>query len=371
VSSGGPAAACDPHRSRHADRHQAENEARSRASAALEEERIAALGPVVDVALACVEYFPTREQRDTAGSKRDARNRLTRHVISNTALASTPLALLTVGQLAGLKLDKRTKNDFRAALNMAAKRHRDVLPPTLRDVIRDGLASSHGPARAPRGERAGLPDSDVRRLIDSGWAVDEEGGWAGALVRLVMVLAATGARFSQVVRMRVADVQPAQARLMIPTSRKGGGVKASSHVAVRVGPDVLAALAPAIAGRLGHELLFMRPSWRLAVGLAWERGEESRPWGESNELRRPWAAIVARAGLPSTVTPYALRHSSICRALKAGLPVQLVARLHDTSAAMIEANYSAQIVSLMDELAERAIIPLTSPAATPIAAVKR
>jgi integrase len=86
--------------------------------------------------------------------------------------------------------------------------------------------------------------------------------------------------------------------------------------------------------------------------------------------RTPWAAIVAKAGLPSTGTPYGLRHSSICRALKAGLPVQLVARLHDTSAAMIEANCSSQIVSLMDELAEQAIIPLTSPPATPIAAVR-
>jgi hypothetical protein len=111
----------------------------------------------------------------------------------------------------------------------------------------------------------------------------------------------------------------------------------------------------------------LRPSWRLAGGLTWERGEESRPWSSSHDLRRPWAAIVARAGLPSTVTPYALRHSSICRALRAGLPVSLVAKIHDTSAVMVEANYSAQIVSLMDESAERAIIPRAPATVTPIA----
>ncbi len=355
--------------------HQAQAKARELAAAAVEEERIAALGPPLDVERAVEEYLEERERRHEqhglAGAKTNARARLMRDVLSNKALASTQLALLTANHLAGLKLDKRTANDLKAALNMAAKRYRDQLPPTLRDVIKDGLASSHGPARPPQGAQAGLPDADVRALVAAAWAVDEEAGWDGGLGRLILVLAATGARFSQVVRMRVADVQAAQGRLMIPTSRKGRGVKASAYTAVRVGPDVLAALAPATAGRFGHEPLLLRPSLRLAGQLAWERSEERAPWRSSNDLRAPFAAIVAKAGLPPAVTPYSLRHSSICRALRAGLPVQLVARLHDTSAVMIESNYSAQIVSLLDELAERAIIPLTSPPATPIAAVRR
>ena len=359
--------------------HEAQAKARELAAAAAEEERLARLGPPLTVARAVEEYVEAREQRweshGGAGAKGNARNRLARHVLSDRALASTPLAALTANQLAawlaGRAHDQRTMHDFKAALNLSAKRHRDVLPPTLRDAIRDGLAGSHARARAPRDAQVGLPDADVRRVVAAAWQVDEEAGWDGGLGRLVMALAATGARMSQVVRMRVADVQLAQGRLMVPTSRKGGGAKMASHVAVRVGPDVLAALAPATAGRLGHESLFLRPHWRLAAGLAWERGEELRPWASSDSLRRPWAAVVAKAGLPSTVTPYALRHSSICRALKAGLPVQLVARLHDTSAAMIERNYSAQIVSLMDEFAERAIIPLTTPPPAPIAAVRR
>ena len=58
--------------------------------------------------------------------------------------------------------------------------------------------------------------------------------------------------------------------------------------------------------------------------------------------------------------PYSLRHSSIVRGLRAGLPVRLVAALHDTSSAMIERHYAAFIVDAMDELAARAVVPLTT-----------
>jgi hypothetical protein len=58
------------------------------------------------------------------------------------------------------------------------------------------------------------------------------------------------------------------------------------------------------------------------------------------------------------IVPYAFRHSSIVRGLRAGLPVRLVAVLHDTSSAMIEKHYSAYIIDAMDELAARAVVPL-------------
>jgi len=51
---------------------------------------------------------------------------------------------------------------------------------------------------------------------------------------------------------------------------------------------------------------------------------------------------------------YALRHSSIVRALGAGLPIRLVAALHDTSVEMIEKHYAAFIVDATEELARRA-----------------
>jgi hypothetical protein len=53
-----------------------------------------------------------------------------------------------------------------------------------------------------------------------------------------------------------------------------------------------------------------------------------------------------------------LRHSSIVRALSAGVPVRLVAALHDTSVQMIEQHYSAYIVDATEEIARRAVTPL-------------
>jgi hypothetical protein len=65
-----------------------------------------------------------------------------------------------------------------------------------------------------------------------------------------------------------------------------------------------------------------------------------------------------------------LRHSAIIRALKLALPVQLVARIFDTSAIMIQKNYSASIVDALGELAERLAVPLAPVAPSPLAAVR-
>ena len=58
------------------------------------------------------------------------------------------------------------------------------------------------------------------------------------------------------------------------------------------------------------------------------------------------------------VIPYAFRHSSIVRGIRANLPIRLVAAMHDTSVAMIEAHYAAWIVDGLEELAARAVVPL-------------
>ncbi len=58
------------------------------------------------------------------------------------------------------------------------------------------------------------------------------------------------------------------------------------------------------------------------------------------------------------VIPYALRHSSIVRGIRAGLPIRLVAAVHDTSVQLIERHYSRWIVDGLEELAARAVVPL-------------
>jgi integrase len=359
---------------------QAQDKARERLKALVEEERIAAHGPTITVRDAISEYVGAREAKDHGqiGFKRDARSRLTKHVLADEKLASTPMAALTTDDLArwreSLKMAagtvQRVASDFKASLNRAARRSKAQLPPSIRETIRDGLANTHPTPPVAR-EAQVLPDPDTRALISAAWEVDAEGDWGGDLARLVVVLAATGARFSQVMRVTVGDVQPAQKRLMIPVSYKGRGIKTSSYIGVRVGDDVLAVLAKATAGRRRSERLLLRPHWRQIAVTQWVHGERG-PWFASSELLRPWKAIIARAGLAQGTIPYALRHSSIVRGLRAGLPVRLVAALHDTSSAMIEAHYSAFIVDAMDELAARAVVPLTTVPATvtPIAAVR-
>jgi len=229
------------------------------------------------VADAVEAYLKLRESREIArrgtdGLRSDARSRLTKHVlVAAPDLAAKPLHELTAEHLktwrAGrskLLADvKRLINDFRAALNEAASTYRKQAP-GLAEEIREGFKSSEAKSATAR-EHQILTDADVRAILAAAAKVDARGRWDGALVRLVAVLAATGARFSQIVRMRVADVQPSRNRLMVPVSAKGRGVKQRPQIAVQVGEDVLEMLRPAaldppaLDTRIGRRLERGRP----------------------------------------------------------------------------------------------------------------
>jgi integrase len=338
-------------------------------------ERITALGPVVTVAGAVQEYL----------APRDAALGKLKHVTADKALAGTPLASLTADQLthwrSGLRKTlseasaRRVANDLRAALNGAAKRHHAKLPTTLRDVIRIGLGVPEGAkienARPPQI----LHDPDIRRLIDAAWQIDKDQDWGGDLARLIVGLAATGARFSQLTRCAVSDLDVGRRLLMVPVSRKGRGEKKATHTPVPIGDDVVEALEPLTRWRkAGTDPLFIRPRWRRvsgagAFGVMEKYSREA--WGEATTLARPWEEILKRAGLPDDLVPYCLRHSSIVYGLKAGLPVALVARMHDTSGQMLEAAYTRFIAGALEDLARNVIRPMTSPPPAPLRSVER
>ncbi len=363
---------------------------RERVEAARREERATADGAPRTVATAVATYCEMRDARDTARKGRpvrsDATHKLERYVIGREArgrraavdpapLAAIPLHELAESDLiawrAGLPDDmkattrQRTINDLKAALNGAYLEHRSRLPATLPGVIKVGLSAAaagasglldHEPDDVAR-ENQILPDATVGAIIAAARDVDDAKGMDGDLFRMVITLAATGARFSQVARMSVRDLQPAQSRLMVPTSRKGKGRKARA-TPVPIGPDVLAALLPAIKGRAPGEPLLTRKRLAQAAGsIRWvEAGRGA--WGTPSELVRPWAAIREAVGLAPDVVPYALRHSSIVRGIRAGLPLRLVAAMHDTSVAMIERHYGRWIADGLDDLAAAAVVPL-------------
>jgi len=352
---------------------QAKNKAAQVVERERQRERDAGKEPIPTVREVIETYTAKRQARaekQEGARPRDASGRLALHVLGKP-LADKRLDVLSDEDLADWRAElpetlatssiQRIVNDLRAALNAAPPRILKRLPASYLTMVKLGLKAGEAEPAAAR-DGAALPDADVRRIIEAARTIDYADEWSGDLFRLVLVLAATGMRFSQIRRIQVGDVQPEQSRLMIPTSRKGRGQKRATHIGVKVGSDVLEALRPATAGRRPSEPLLER--WKHKQ----ERPEEgAKPiwvrdkrgtWNSPAELARPWAAIIKRAGLPSDTVPYSLRHSSIVRALRAALPVRLVAQLHDTSDKMIERHYASAIVNALDDLAALAVVPL-------------
>jgi integrase len=359
--------------------------ARKAVEKARREARAAADGPVVTVRTAIADYVKARDKRESERRKRPVHSdawRLARYVVGReqrggraeiqpTALADKALHSLRESDLQAwrdrlpetLKASSRQRliNDLKAALNAAYAKHRRKLDPMLPSIIQHGLKADAGGADddVPLArDNQILTDAQIGTLIRAAGEVDADEGWEGDLYRMVVVLAGTGARFSQVARMRVGDVQRAQRRLQVPASRKGKGK--SGSIPVAVDSDVLDVLEPVVTGRKADAVLLER--WRDKQvgsgkdGIRWERDKRG-PWQSASEIVRPWAAIRDRAAMPGAI-PYALRHSSIVRGIRAGLPIRLVAALHDTSVQMIEKHYSKWIVDGLDDLAARAVVSL-------------
>ena len=312
-------------------------------------------------------YVAMRDARASARAgrlvKSDAHHRLKRYVKGDSKLPDMKLANLTemdlknwFDRVSGLKgsSKQRLASDLKAALNACYVLNRRLLPPDLPVTVKYGLKiANEAWDEAPPIARDNqiLSDDRVRELIQLAKASDPDGDFA----LLVVVLAATGARFSQVKRMRVCDVQRERQRLLVPTSRKGKGRRAEL-IKIQVGQDVLRELAPAIAVRRPEDPLLEHWRYRQISPTKWQRVRRSA-WDSASEMTRPWRRLVETANLPGIV-PYALRHSSIVRGIRVGLPIRLVAALHDTSVAMIERHYSRWITEGLEEFAAKAIVPL-------------
>jgi integrase len=320
-----------------------------------------------------IEIYVSARKSRHAEAGRDAELRLAHHVLKAPLaerklldLSDTDLARWRAGLKRGGRGNETGKaplapgtvarllNDLRAALTAGARKAK--APAELYTTLKDGLRAPEKPDRAR--EKQVLRDTDVRRLVECATSHDVDFG------ALVLVLAATGARMDQVARIRVVDFQPEAERVMIPVSRKGKGEKQINHIAVPLPKDVIARLRSLTSDRPGHEALLMR--WHhqqvrgdKASGLLprWERIGRRR-WSDGSSMTRPWRTVVAAAQLSPGLVPYCLRHSSIVRGLRAGLPISLVAAVHDTSAMMIEKHYGAFIVDATEDLLRRAMVSM-------------
>lgn len=358
----------------------AAKEARELVEAERRTARAAAAGPLLTVRHAVESYMVARDARDTARKGREARSdatsRLSRYVtgqrargkrraVSAASLAEIHLHELTESDLLGWRAalpdtlkgttKKRLFNDLRAAINRAYSDNRSKLPSTLPAAVKHGLRAIESDEAEPIArENQILSDAQVLRLIKAAVEIDAEQGWDGDLHRMVMLLAATGARFAQLLKLRVSHVQGKERRIIMPASLKGKG---ASKIPVRlaVAADVIEALLPAVLDRPADAPLLER--WRskqVPGSIRWERTGRG-PWRTASELTRPWKAIRERARMPDVI-PYALRHSSIVRRLRLGENPALVAKLHDTSIPMIERHYGRYIADALDELAARNVL---------------
>jgi integrase len=258
-------------------------------------------------------------------------------------LATKPVALLTMSDLRhwrdGLVSKgvapatiNRTRAGLRAALELAASLDDRI---TNRNAFRSGLKGLPGGKNA---RRVVLPDADVLRIIEAAYQEDRAFGV------LVEVLAQTGARVSQAARLRCADLQADRAdpRLLMPTSYKGRGQKEKQQVPVPISGTLAVRLAELKGNRPDDAPLLVKSD-----GAPWLKINKSEHW---NLFR----AVATRAGFdPDVITSYALRHSSICRALLNGIPTAITAKLHDTSSREIEAHYAAYILDVAGDVLSR------------------
>ena len=230
----------------------------------------------------------------------------------------------------------RTAKCLAAALALAAASDPRI---QNRDAWRHGLAALPD---SNTSRNVILSDEQVRSIVAAAHTVGQ------GLGLLLEVAAVTGARPSQIKRLRVGDML--KQGLHMPGSRKGKGRKRIEHRPVPIGEALLLRLRQEAKGRPADAPLLTNDS-----GKAWGKGEHRDPVREA----------VARAGLdPDVVTLYALRHSAITRMLLKAIPVRIVADQCDTSVGQIEKTYSKFIAHHADEMVRAALIDLTAPPTT-------
>jgi integrase len=184
----------------------------------------------------------------------------------------------------------------------------------------------------------------VRAFVGSAYRLDDKFGL------FTDTMAVTGARPSQLVRLRVEDLHdhPSRPKLMMPRSAKGGGrnraAKKLQNYSVPITGQLAAKLKAAAMGRADDAPLLLQSD-----GNPWP----ANPGAQNHRLI---AKIVAEIGADPDATAYSLRHSSIVRMLKKNIPVRLIASLHDTSIRMIEAHYSAHITESSDDISRQALL---------------
>jgi integrase len=253
----------------------------------------------------------------------------------------------------------RICSSLKAALNLAADQDERI----THRPWKTGLQALRD---AERSRNVILSDRTVRLVVEGAYQYSRELGV------LVEVAAVTGARVSQLARLEVQDVQGDRPdpRLLMPSSKKGRGVKAISRRAVPMPASLALRLKELGANRPANAPLLLRRYGRDGKLMAWKPSSHAIPFGEVIDALRERIKSEERHNKPmmeqrlteiADATIYALRHSNIVRQLLANVPIRVVAVNHDTSVAMIEWTYSRYVADHADALARQALIEIAAP----------
>jgi integrase len=258
-----------------------------------------------------------------------------RYHLKDTPLYKQPVALLEKKALADLRnglvssglkpsTADRLGKSFKAAMNLAAKHDPRII---------NGKVWAEGWALLPDSSTPRniiLSDAVVIAIVQKAYGADHELGVH------FDVLAETGTRESQMLRIRVRDLQDDRTdpRVMMPSSFKGKNRK-PGYKPVPISARLAKILRTECKGRSANDPIL-------------------------DKIDKPQAAFREFAALVGDVdpeaTPYSFRHSSIVRMLLGNIPIRIVASLHDTSVEIIERNYSAFITDVSDSMT-RATLP--------------
>ncbi len=211
----------------------------------------------------------------------------------------------------------RLGRSLKACLNLAARNDRRI---QNAGEWREALGRLKGSNRTR--DNVILTDQQIAALVA---ALRQESPQLGLWA---LLLAQTGARESQCVKLRVRDLQDgANPRLMLPTSMKGRN-REQGHRPVTITPALAKALKANARGRKAGEPLIDR----------------------IKKLCDRFRPALDRLGHGPEITPYSLRHSSIVRQLLRNVPIRVVASHHDTSVGEIERVYSRHISDVAGDL---------------------
>ncbi len=129
----------------------------------------------------------------------------------------------------------------------------------------------------------------------------------------------TGARYSELTRLEVADFNPDAGTVAIRRSKSGK----ARHVVLT--DDGVGFFREHCAGRGGHELMFAK-----ADGRAWRKNDQGRPMAEANKAAR----------LTPPITFHGLRHTWASLSVMNGMPLIVVAKnLGHADTGMVEKHY--------------------------------